>query len=1749
MRSLISIFVLLMGAILADGQVYTGEESEQIVKGASKVKVNENSGQIEYFEFSSQSLKSGLVVNGSTLSQKVGLPNIYKLNLSNEFKDKQGDAHSKYQLSLLGIPVEGMGYTVHYKNGMARSVNGKAVKGEAVTTQAQLSESEAVEKAISIFSSELFIWDNDNSFYPKAQLLFVPHNKELMLCYKVDVYSLKPLQREYIYVDANTGDIVKRISRIHNIDFEGTAISFYNGTVGIKTSEGYGGYILSEHERGNGIHTYNLNYGQLYSEAVEFVDEDNYWHNPDDQVAYDAHFGAEMTYDYLFNKFGRNSIDGNGLALKSYVHFGNNYANAFWDGDRMTYGDGDGSSKYAFTSLDIVGHEIVHGLTSHSADLEYAYESGALNESFSDIFGVAIDFYVYPTSANYLIGEQVFIDGVSYLRNISDPNAAFHPDTYQGKYWITGTQDHGGVHSNSTVQSYWFYLLCEGGSGVNDNGDSYMVEPIGLEAAEAIAYRNLTVYLNRYSNFEDARFYSIQSAVDLYGECSNEVIQVTNAWYAVGVGPEFETAVTATFYSDQTFYCSAPASVQLNNTSTNADGYKWYLNNVEVSTEQNPILNIASVGEYSIKLEVTGTSECNSSDITEIENYITVANQATPIFPVNAPFTENGGTGGIYSVQLNELNNRSQGSNQGYEDFTCGHETVLKEGKKYSLAIRTGEDFKEAVNVWLDVNNDGIFSNQDEKIYTSIATEIHKGEVKIPAGVSFGDPLRLRIGSDRYDYASELDGINDSQYGQYEDYTVILEKNTAPPLANFSVSDTIAFIHESVSFFDKSENVATSRIWHFEGGVPEYSSDPYPTVTYHQDGVYHVELMVANEFGSSSVSREIRVATNHLMGVHTQTDLSSGYIFDAGGEDGDYENSTEQTFLIAPYCAKEILLTIQELNTEWCCDILNIYDGADENGLLLASLKGTVSDPMLIKATSGSMFLSFTTNETNSYEGFSASWESVAYGVGNDVVADFNIVDEILPVNYELKFEDNSLYQPKIWNWEFGDGSTSNDQHPKYAFSTSGVHEVRLTVDNCISKDTITKQVVIEAEPELSVMNDTIRLNLLSGELVDSFISIGNLNNGLLAYEGKLLDSYEKGSNHNPIKYYSFEPNFEGIRVGLAKNVLYYHELKNTLTSYGAICLSVTSENISTSLNSLDVLIVDDSANFLDIRKNEIRDWVSKGGFLIIQGDGRITDFNNLLDGWGISYVSVPAKEGDAVLLNHEINEDLNAYRIRVNADCTLSVNAPATQLLNDANGNCYAALSSSGKGKILTMGDESFLYMSTEGHRQFLMNALEYSITPLNTALCELDPGYMFVSGQDTDSLKYKIDSNGLAEGQYVVDIQVLSNDVDAGAVNIPLLLNVVGIENIETDVATVDFGDVLMDNEATSVFKIKNSGTRNLTINSLSSSNEAFSVVYSPVEIEPGEIQLFDVKFTPTQLIQYNGTIEIHSSDPDTPTLTITLDGDTYTAPIVSNPIADKVIYLTYKEGIDLNEVFTDADNDVLTFDVTSSDNSIALPSFESGSVFKINPLNEGYVNITVTATDTHQALVSHSFNVQVKKNNSPTCPVEIADVFMNINDPAIVIDLSNHFNDMDGDVLSYTCLLSEEGVVMQEVEGGLLEITPLSQGTVQLSITAADGYGGEESHIFNASVGVSTDISKTGSNKLVHMYPNPVSSVLYIETNIQDADIQVFDTNGNRLAVDITLHLHKAQVDVSHLMRGIYIVKVISDHAEFVNKVIKY
>lgn len=465
------------------------------------------------------------------------------LRLIDLSRDELGFAHFKYQQLYAGHPVETAVYTIHAKDGQIMTLSGDRVSIPNVAIAPQMTEQAALRSALAHVGAETYVWQS-NLFgsepsldslneQPTGELVYFQNSDgEFGLTYKFDIFAMNPMSRAYIYVDANSGGIQGSLDRIHEIDTAATGTSLYNGDVAFTADEDNGEFRLRQAIFG--VETYDMNSSYDYMDAVDFVSDTTEFIEPDVQVGVQAHWGTEQVYEYYFTEHLRDSFDNAGTTLVSYVSFGQNFANAFWNGSFMTYGDGDGVTLNPLVSLDIVGHELTHGVTENSAGLIYSYESGALNESFSDIFGKSVENFA-TGSNNWLLGDEIGIGGSGAIRNMEDPNQFNDPDTYLGDFWWTNPGDNGGVHTNSGVQNKWFQLLTDGGSGVNDNGDTYDVAGIGIGDAGDIAYRNLTVYLTPDSQFIDARTGSLQAAVDLFGDGSMQQQAVEDAWDAVGV--------------------------------------------------------------------------------------------------------------------------------------------------------------------------------------------------------------------------------------------------------------------------------------------------------------------------------------------------------------------------------------------------------------------------------------------------------------------------------------------------------------------------------------------------------------------------------------------------------------------------------------------------------------------------------------------------------------------------------------------------------------------------------------------------------------------------------------------------------------------------------------------------------------------------------------------------------------------------------------------------------------------------------------------------------------------------------------------------------------------------------------------------------------------------------------------------------------------------------------------------------------
>ncbi|WP_068777131.1 M4 family metallopeptidase [Paenibacillus sp. FJAT-26967] len=436
-----------------------------------------------------------------------------------------GTEHYRLKQYIQDIPVYGAEQTVHLdKKGNVSSYLGSilpdAQQNVSNGLTAVINASQAIAKANADAEKKLGKLGEQQKA-PQAELTIYPLEGKNLLAYVTEVNVLEPSPaRTRYFIDAVNGEIIRSYDLLQHAVGTGTGV--LGDTKQFITTQSGSSYQLKDTTRGKGIQTYTANNLSSLPGSVVTTTNNNNW---TDRAAVDAHAYAEKVYDFYKNKFNRNSLDGNGLLIKSTVHYGKKYNNAFWNGVQIVYGDGDGTTFLPFSGdLDVIGHELTHAVTEYSAGLEYYGESGALNESISDIFGNTIQ------GTTWLVGDDIYTPNTpgDGIRSLSNPELYNQPNHYSNKY--TGTADNGGVHINSGINNKAFYLLSQGGTHSN-----VTVTGISRDKAIKIYYHALTYYLSPYSTFADIRDAAVQSAVDLYGAGSGEAVSVGKAYDAVGV--------------------------------------------------------------------------------------------------------------------------------------------------------------------------------------------------------------------------------------------------------------------------------------------------------------------------------------------------------------------------------------------------------------------------------------------------------------------------------------------------------------------------------------------------------------------------------------------------------------------------------------------------------------------------------------------------------------------------------------------------------------------------------------------------------------------------------------------------------------------------------------------------------------------------------------------------------------------------------------------------------------------------------------------------------------------------------------------------------------------------------------------------------------------------------------------------------------------------------------------------------------
>ncbi len=1197
-------------------------------------------------DIAKQNLSKEAVVKN--LNSWLGLNASYSFQQVSDRTDELGFAHTNFRQLYKGFVVDGKLVMLHSKAGKPTSINGNIADFKALETQVVVSGKQAK----TIAKQYLKVTDLINDYPVETVIATIPNGKttHVRLAHKVRIDSWKPLEMCYVYVDAQTGKVLNKISLIAHADVPGSAQTLYSGAQNI-TCDNYASGAYRLRESGRKIETYDATNatasptGGLIG-ATDFVASSttwatkprlnsfsivavaqNWWYtaftdempdlyikvkdgsnnvvyngrnyylnntfppvvfnnlnvyllNPPYTVevwdydpvggddfggsyalstssgshswtgsgnsgnyvidvqsnpALDVHWGMEKTYDFYLSAFNRNSYDGNGSVIKQYINppdmqGGSNGNNAYAKAapyNYMAYGMGDGIEMNPVVGLDVEGHEFTHLVVDNNGNggLTNQGESGALNESFSDIFGTCVEFYAKPSTANWTIGEDVMVSAGN-MRSMSNPNAGgdgAQPDTYNGQYWANTSNlqaDHGGVHTNSGVQNFWFYLLCQGGSGTNDLGNGYTVAGIGMTQARQIAYRNLVTYLTPGANYVDAYYGSLQAAQDLYGNPSAQYTAVRAAWYAVGLG------------NSPNSYCSGTTTLTApSGTVTDGSGTANYNNN------SNCKWVIAPAGATQISLTFT------SFDTEPNYDTVFVYDGPDDTFPVLATWWGNtlppviNTTAGIGAMCIKFKTDASQtaaGWSANYQAYgnapTCGGGTILSTPTgSFTDGSGSGNYGNNQNCYWFisppcassvtlsfsqfntEQNYDGIvvydgWGNNPTQLAVYSGTNI-------PASVTSSTGKMLVVFLSDYattmqgftanytstgaaycsgtttlntsDYGTITDGSGSNNYCNNQDCKWLIQPPQATSVTlNFTAFDLEAAasdgtIYDAVEVYDGATTSAAL--------LGKYTGSNLPPAITSTGGSMLVRFVSDLEVNKQGFTATYTSTQNtYCAGTTTALTTPSGTFSDGSGANS-YANNTNCSWRIQPANANSITLSFSAFNTEPNNDGVIVYNGVNNTAPIIGRFSGT-SIPNTVTSTGGSMYVEFISNGSVRAQGWTANYSSTT--LPSAPVANFGSTSTRLCEGTCINFTDSSTHSPTSWNWSFpgGNPSSSTAKNPaNICYNTAGTYNVTLTSTNSGGSNTktISNYIIVNPLPPTPTVT-------VSGSSLTSSSSTGN---------------------------------------------------------------------------------------------------------------------------------------------------------------------------------------------------------------------------------------------------------------------------------------------------------------------------------------------------------------------------------------------------------------------------------------------------------------------------------------------------------------------------------------------------------------------------------------------------------------------------------------------------------------------------------
>jgi bacillolysin len=550
--------------------------------------------------------------------------NEFNLSPDSELRElpSKSTNHKKYKQYHNNLEVYGTALHLHLKDGEVTSSNGITFGGIDVSIIPALEINEIEKRATAYFKiskeekSKKISLQKDNKLKIESELLLINEsfpktNGKIVLAYKTIVTDKsKHKKMEYIF-NANSGKLIFKQNLICTHHVPGKGKTYHYGEKSFFVDS----ISPNEFNLEDKVRNIKTSITSEFSIPKLFTDDDNYWDFPEgdkNASAIDAHYCTSKFHDMMKEKFQYEGVDGFGSEMNTVIFDGQDFVNAYWDGQSATFGKGN--CHYApLTTLSIVGHEYTHGITGLNSELVYEGESGALNEGLSDVFGKALEYFEDKANFSWVLDAKIKEDEFAEaFRIMNDPKKVENPEMYKGEFWI----DNNDVHYNSAILNYWFYLLVDGKKGTNEKNIAYDVKPVPMIDILNVLFLCQTSYLLPTSGYNEMYELSLEACKSKYGVSSQIFASMEEAWKAVGV-PFYDNSTgdgkDLGFLEDVTFenYCGEIGElINLEFEITN-NGTKVYEKNTVLSflidgtqTVEKTLENDLAIGEtISIVLE------------------------------------------------------------------------------------------------------------------------------------------------------------------------------------------------------------------------------------------------------------------------------------------------------------------------------------------------------------------------------------------------------------------------------------------------------------------------------------------------------------------------------------------------------------------------------------------------------------------------------------------------------------------------------------------------------------------------------------------------------------------------------------------------------------------------------------------------------------------------------------------------------------------------------------------------------------------------------------------------------------------------------------------------------------------------------------------------------------------------------------------------------------------------------------------